>query len=325
MRKRKEELIGRIKELDVRIRRLEDQLRPDGRPTLPCFATGTPVLTPHGPQAIETLAAGDAVISYDVSAGQAVSGRVMEVHQNLTLRFVRITVASKNIRATGRHPFWVEEAGDWIAAEELRPGMHVRMQGGGQAPIDDVAVESVVDAPTFDLSIEPRPAYFVGPGVLVHNAPPAMPPLRHYAWRDAQGTSVPSGPFKIYLATNPTSPEWDDCIYVGQTEQSREKREADHRAEAERELPKLADRPDNDPEKRYYRFKEQMVLTVIVDGLLNKDQASWLEQGNIDYERPRRHDVKNLMNRREELVSTGPAVEARLRADPIVRASGYCP
>jgi hypothetical protein len=31
------------------------------------------------------------------------------------------------------------------------------------------------------------------------------------------------------------------------------------------------------------------------------------------------------MNRRDELKTTGPAVEAALRGDLIVRASGYCP
>jgi len=325
MLKRKQELLSRIRELDVRIRRLEDQMRPDGRPTLPCFAIGTPVLTPDGPRAIETLTAGDAVLSCDTSADRILTGRVIECHRNLTLRFIRITVAREVVRATGRHPFWVEEESDWVPAEQLIPGLHLRLHGADSVAIDDVKVESVVDAPTFDLSIEPEPTYFVGPGVLVHNTPPPMPKTRHYVWRDAQGAVVSGGPFKIYLGTNATAPEWDDCMYVGQTEQTREKRQADHRAEAERELPGLANRPDDDRDKRYYRFKKDIVLAVIADGLLNKDQASWLEQGNIDYERPRRHEVKNMMNRREELVSTGPAVEARLRADPIVRASGYCP
>ncbi len=317
--RRNRELAGRLREIDFRIRRLSDVVRPDGRPTLPCFAPETPVATPHGPRAIGSLQAGDAVWSCD-AAGRAVVGRVEAVHRNLTLRFVRVSVDGQTLRATGRHPFWVDEAQDWIAAEDLRAGLHLCRIDGSLAPIQALEVESVTDAPTVDLSITPHPTYFVGPGVRVHNTPPT----RHYQWRDASGASAPSGAFKIYLGSNSSDPEWNDCIYVGQTEQSRSKREADHRAEAERWLAEHASTANDDPEKRYYRFKQRLDLAVIADGLLNVDQADWLEQRNIDHER-RSRPLNKVMNRRNELKTTGPAVEARLRADRLVRASGYCP
>ncbi|HZQ81935.1 MAG TPA: polymorphic toxin-type HINT domain-containing protein [Gaiellaceae bacterium] len=319
------ELIGRIRELDVRIRRLEDVLQPGSRSGLPCFAEGTLVLTPNGARPIDRLAAGDQVWSHDVSSGQRLVGCVAEVHRKAALRFVRVTAAGQSVRATGRHPFWVEEVGDWVAAEELEPGMHLRLYDGGAAPIENVAIEPVDGAPTFDLSIEPQPTYFVGPGVLVHNAPPAPPALRHYVWRNAAGVTIPSGNYKIYLGTNPSAPEWDDYMYVGQTFQSISVRQEQHRRYAADKLADLASRPDTDPLKRNYLFRSGMVLTPIIDGLLNEDQADWLEQKNIDEERGRRQNPRNLMNLREELKSTGPAVEARIRQDPIVRASGYCP
>ncbi len=180
---------------------------------------------------------------------------------------------------------------------------------------------TAIDAPTVDLSVSPHETYFVGPGVLVHNTPP----IRHYTWRDGTGASVPGGNFKIYLGTNSTDAEWADCIYVGQTEQSVPDRQRQHRAEAVTWLAAHTSVPDNDDTKRYYRFKRDVVLSTIADGLRNVDQADWLEQGNMDFEKVRRTNIRNFMNRREELKSTGPAVEARLRADPIVRASGYCP
>lgn len=83
--------------------------------------------------------------------------------------------------------------------------------------------------------------------------------------------------------------------------------------------------PDNDPTKRYYRFKQSITLNAIADGLRTQNEADWLEQKNIEFERPRRRELRNLMNRRDELKTTGPAVEAALRGDLIVRASGYCP
>jgi hypothetical protein len=321
MEQRSAELSARIGDIDLRIHSLRDVVNPDARPTLPCFAPETPVLTPDGPRPIGSLREGDAVWSCDPRGGAPRVGRVAAVHRNVTLRFVRVGVGGQELRATGRHPFWVCERVDWVAAEELRPGEHLLGFDGSRARVESLAFEAAADAPTVDLSVLPQPAYFVGPGVLVHNTPA----VRHYQWRDASGASVPAGAYKIYLGTNSTSPEWDNCVYIGQTMQAISKRQDDHRTEARDWLAGHGSTPDHDRNKRYYRFKRDMVIRPIADGLLNVDQADWLEQKNIDFERRARRDPNLILNRREELRSSAPEVEARLRADPIVRASGYCP
>jgi hypothetical protein len=317
LRDRREILVARVMRLDHTIRRLQDAISPDGRPQLPCFAPETLVHTPAGVRAIGSLQPGERVYCGDPLAPMAQVGRVVAVHRNRTLRFHTITVQGHSVRATGRHPFWVEDVEDWLPAAELEAGMRVRLLGGSSATIENTAVASTPDAPTVDLSVEPHPTYFVGPGILVHNTP------RIYSWRQPDGSNLPQGNWKVYLGRNPGASEWADCVYVGQTVQNMGKREADHQAEARAWLEQNPHVPDTDADKRYYRFKSGIRLEAIAIGLRTEGQADWLEQKNIEHERTLRPLV-NVMNRREELRTTGPAVERAIRDDPTVAASGYC-
>src|SRR5262249_55476426 len=161
------------------IRLLQDVLRPDGRPDLPCFAPDTPVLTPDGVRRIGALREGDAVLAADDS-GAPLAGRVVQVHRRMTMRYIAVRAGGQPVRATGGqrvgraggHRFWVEESGAWVAAAELTPGLSLRLADGRNATVESVEVEEAPGAPTVDLSVVPHPAYFVGAGVLVHNAPP---------------------------------------------------------------------------------------------------------------------------------------------------------
>ncbi len=336
MERRQQELITRIAALNLRIRQLQDVIRPDGRPELPCFSPDTLVHTPDGPRPIGSLHEGDKILTCADSADVPVIGQVTAVHRKMTLQFFAISVEGVVVRATGRHPFWIEECGAWVAASELQKGQHVRLVDGRIAPIDSVKMETEEGALTVDLSVSPYSTYFVGAGVFVHNTPP----LRDYGsrWRHADGRVVSGGPFKIYLGRNPTSTEWDNCIYVGQTAQDRARRESGHRNEAQNWLNDHLGVPDSDPEKRYYRFKQNIHLDLIAVGLLAdaedpqfSAQADWLEQENIDYERSLRgelrgvnYDTRKVMNRREQLRTSKAETRNRLVNDPIVRASGFC-
>ena len=166
---------------------------------------------------------------------------------------------------------------------------------------DGIEIEESVDSPTFNLSVEGSPTYFVGPGVLVHNQ---------------GGPSYGFGNLRIYAGVNPKFP---DKIYIGQTDDLG-RRQGEHQAEAAREL----ERSDLTPEEReFWEFKKDMVLEERVSGL-NADQANYLEQTNIDLETRGRQE-KNVMNRREQVSRKNMReLEARIKADPAVQDAGLC-
>jgi Domain of unknown function (DUF4157) len=312
--RRRRELLDRVIEMDREIRRLQNVLNPDGRPELPCFAPDTPVWTPQGQRPIGSLRPGDAVLTWD--GGRVLQGEVLDVHRKATLQFYAVCAAGAAVHATGRHPFWVEDRRDWVPACELQAGDRARLADGRIVEIGSITPMPAEGASTVDLSITPYPTYFVGPGILVHNTPP----VRHYG--DKWKPPTKPGPYMIYLGINQLPGEFSNSIYVGQTMQTKSKRQSDHRAEALRWLDDHPSVPDTDPEKRYYRFKKELRLDIIADGLRNVDQADWLEQKNMDYERGLSHE---LMNRREELKSTAAAVRQRIIDDPAIQAAGLCP
>jgi hypothetical protein len=66
-------------------------------PTPACFPAGTKISTPEGEKDIETLKAGEQVLSFDPTTGKMVVNEVGEL----------ITASGRQIRATAEHPFWV--------------------------------------------------------------------------------------------------------------------------------------------------------------------------------------------------------------------------
>lgn len=78
------------------------------------------------------------------------------------------------------------------------------------------------------------------------------------------------------------------------------------------------------PEYLFYRFKLGMRLTAIVVGLKNAQQASYLEQTNLDLERRLRNPAQVLYLREEVSAINMPALRDAIRLDPDVTAAGYC-
>jgi hypothetical protein len=278
------------------------QLNTDLRSKLPCFAAGTLVWTPAGPRAIDELAVNDLVLAYDFESCSTVQRRILTVFRNWTRRFYCIDVNGVQIQATSLHRFWCQSEGDWIEARDLRPGMQLRMTSGEVASVRGIDVRESPCAATFNLHIEESCTYFVGPGVLVHNA---------------GGPSYNFGKLRIYEGVNPKFP---DKVYIGQTDDI-ERRQGEHRAEAEK---KLEDLSLSQEEREFWEFKKDMVLKERVAGL-NPDQANYLEQKNIDIETEIRGE-RNVMNRREQVSRKNmPALEAKIKADPKVQEAGLCP
>jgi hypothetical protein len=297
-------------EAQLEIQKKTAQLNTDARSKLPCFAAGTAVWTPSGSRPIEVLSPDDIVLSYDFERGSCVQHRILEVYRNQTLRFWHIDVDGTEILATSLHRFWVEGETEWVEARHLRAGMQLRTTSGRTTTISRVETREAPHATTFNLRIEETPTYFVGPGVLVHNA---------------GAPSYSFGPLRIYEATNPTldaqgNLRFKDEIYIGQTDDIA-RRQMEHRAEAVEQL----QRTDLTPEQReFWEFKKDVVLKERVSGL-NADQANYLEQRNMDLEKAARGE-KNVMNRREQVSRKNMVeLEQRIKADPKVQEAGFCP
>jgi Pretoxin HINT domain len=145
--------------------------------SLECFGEGTLVHATGGPKAIETIRAGDRVLSQNVSTGALTYQPVMVVHRNQNAATVRIGVAAETIVATGIHRFWKAGKG-WTMARDLKVGDRLRVLGSV------VEVDSVVkDKPqtVYNLDVALNRDFFVGSqGLLVHDSNFVKPELEPF-------------------------------------------------------------------------------------------------------------------------------------------------
>jgi hypothetical protein len=150
-----------------------------------CFPAGTLVHTKTGLKPIETIAAGDTVLSADVEGGGLPEFRkVVRTFERATDELVRVTLAgarAEGIVATPEHPFFTHRArdgldsddevdGDWVGVGRLEPGDLVRLASG-----EWIAIAAVVGeqrhTKVYNFEVEEYHTYHVGQaGVLVHNA-----------------------------------------------------------------------------------------------------------------------------------------------------------
>ncbi len=137
-----------------------------------CFAAGTPVRTPEGRRAIETLKVGDLVVSQDVATGALELQPILAVHHDAPEPTLRIALESGETIATiGYHRFWLAGRG-WAMARTLKPGDTLRTLAGRSRI---VAISDGPTDPVYNLDVARSRTFFVGRAdALVHdNSPPA--------------------------------------------------------------------------------------------------------------------------------------------------------
>ena len=89
---------------------------------------------------------------------------------------VDVEVDGKVITATDGHPFWVDDAGRWIAAKDLGAGDDVLLADGATTEIDAVRQYTQIRR-VHNLTVDGIHTYYVLAGdeaVLVHNASPCF-------------------------------------------------------------------------------------------------------------------------------------------------------
>jgi hypothetical protein len=139
-----------------------------------CFAKGTSVWTKIGLRPIESIEAGDLVLSQDVTTGELkyepVIGRTVRPPSPI----VKLSIDTEEVRATRGHLFWVSGTG-WRMAKELEKGTMLHGLNGGSRIR---STESDGEAVAYNLIVAEYNTYFVGEhGFLVHDNKPRMPTL----------------------------------------------------------------------------------------------------------------------------------------------------
>ncbi|MBI3131490.1 MAG: hypothetical protein HYZ13_09205 [Acidobacteria bacterium] len=143
-----------------------------------CFRAGTWILTPGVARPIESLSAGDAVLTipdgaHEGDAPRLVAAQVEALHQHSGM-YPLLDVLG--IGATPEHA-WATEEGPWTATESLVAGTRIRALNGSvlgwttleatpasAEPAEEVYNLSVRDARTYLVAAQPE-----GPFLLVHN------------------------------------------------------------------------------------------------------------------------------------------------------------
>lgn len=132
-----------------------------------CFGAGTLVRTLNGLRPIESLRAGDLVLTQDTHTGTLRYEAVVVVYHNPPNSTYRIGLnGGESIVATGIHRLWKAGKG-WTMVRELKPGDTLRTLGG-LARVESVAADA--KQRVYNLQVAEGESYFVGKsGVLAHD------------------------------------------------------------------------------------------------------------------------------------------------------------
>ena len=126
-----------------------------------CFAAGTPLRTPCGSRAIESLRPGDLVLSrYEHDSAGAVEAKIVEEVFRRYACIWELRLGGQVVRTTADHPFYRDGEG-WVEAGGLRVGDRLVCEDGTH-----VSVEGVRDTGTwqavYNLRVADWHTYFVG-------------------------------------------------------------------------------------------------------------------------------------------------------------------
>ncbi|MGE3454397.1 MAG: Hint domain-containing protein [Kofleriaceae bacterium] len=133
-----------------------------------CFASGTPVATPGGTRAIETLSRGDRVFGVDPATGAPTTAMVEALIDRGMREIIELQLDTGTVlRVTAEHPLFDPRAGRFRNAGEFAVGDALIGEAGRQIIIRD-RVERGEYARVYDLSVT-SPDTFLAGGILAHN------------------------------------------------------------------------------------------------------------------------------------------------------------
>jgi hypothetical protein len=136
---------------------------------LNCFVGGTPVLTPNGERAIETLQAGDIVMVYDTATNAMRPSAITTVERKSTSRLRHLVLADDtSISTTDEHRFWTGRG--WVPAGSLEPGDTLLNEHGAWVALAETSNEELAVAiPVYNIHVADSAHTFFADGVVAHN------------------------------------------------------------------------------------------------------------------------------------------------------------
>lgn len=141
-----------------------------------CLIAGTPILTDHGPVAVDQVKVGDRVLAQDSVSGELAYKPVLRTTVRPRAPLIHISLADETIVASGGHPFWISGQG-WVNARQLQPGMLVHTVTG-TLRVENTKIEEEGKSPVYNLVVEDFHNYFAGTGqLLLHDITPREPAL----------------------------------------------------------------------------------------------------------------------------------------------------
>ncbi len=137
-----------------------------GFQAISCFGAGTEVHTLTGRKPIETLRAGDRVLTWNTNTGSLAIQPILTVYHNPPSKTLNVQFEHDSIITTPWHRFWCAGKG-WVVARDLKPGDVVRTL---QEPATIVAITPEDTRPVFNLEVAEDHNFLVGrTGALVHD------------------------------------------------------------------------------------------------------------------------------------------------------------
>ena len=139
-----------------------------------CFEEGTPIAAENGLVAIESIAVGDLVWSYDYLTGEKSLKPVTATVVRETNRMITVEVGGEKIVTTPEHPFYVVDHDlyeGYVAAKYLSVGDRLMTADGGYLTITSIEQETLDEPITvYNFTVDENHSYYVGENsLLVHN------------------------------------------------------------------------------------------------------------------------------------------------------------
>ncbi len=139
-----------------------------------CFAAGTPIATENGSIAIENIAIGDMVWSYDYKTGEKSLKPVTATTIRETNKVITLKIGGEQIVTTPEHPFYVvndDKYDGYVAAKYLSVGDCIKTFDGRCLTITAIEQQTLDEPITvYNLTVDDNHSYYVGEWeILVHN------------------------------------------------------------------------------------------------------------------------------------------------------------
>lgn len=140
-----------------------------------CFAAGTPIATETGSVAIEDIAVGDTVWSYDYKTGEKSLKPVTATTVRETNRIITLEIDGEEIVTTPEHPFYVvnnDKYDGYVAAKYLSAGDCILTASGEYLPITSIKQETLDEPITvYNFTVDDNHSYYASQiEILAHNA-----------------------------------------------------------------------------------------------------------------------------------------------------------